>query len=482
MTSMIPILRCRLAIVAAGLTVVAGCGVAPDDAPAPADRPPNIVVLFADDLGYGDLGAYGHPTIRTPHLDQMAAEGQKWTNFYVAAPVCSPSRAALLTGRLPVRTGMYGTIEGTRVLFPDSPDGLAGDEVTIAEVLKARGYATAAFGKWHLGRSAAFLPGAQGFDQWLGLPYSNDMDLVEQRDEPWPGSIFLEPRSEYWNVPLMRDAEVIEQPADQTQLTRRYTDEAVAFIEANREQPFFLYVPYTMPHVPLFTSDAFVDVSAAGLYGDVIEEIDWSVGQILDTLREHGLDQRTLVLFTSDNGPWLVFDQQGGSAGLLRQGKGTTWEGGMRVPAVFWWPGTIAPATVREIGSTLDLLPTATALAGGELPSTRVLDGVDLGPALFETGDSSRNTMFFYRIGMLYAVRKGPFKAHFMTEGSYGQGGERVLHDPPLLFHLGQDPGEHFNVADQYPEVIADILAEVESHREALDVAPSVFDLRPDQP
>ena len=454
------------------------CGIAPDETPT-LERPPNIVVLFADDLGYGDLGAYGHPTIRTPNLDQMAAEGQKWTNFYVAAPVCSPSRAALLTGRLPVRNGMYGTLERTRVLFPESPDGLPGEEVTLAEALKDRGYAAAAFGKWHLGRTPDFLPLSQGFDQWLGLPYSNDMDLVARRDEPWPGSIFLEPRSEYWNVPLMRDDEIIERPADQTSLTRRYTEEAVAFIEAHREEPFFLYLPYTMPHVPLFRSDEFVDTSAAGLYGDVIEEIDWSVGQVLDTLREHGLEERTLVIFTSDNGPWLVFDQQGGSAGLLRQGKGTTWEGGMRVPAIFWWPRTIEPATVQAIGSSLDVFPTALALAGGDPPADRTLDGFDLRPVLFETGDSPRNTMFFYRLGMLYAFRKGPFKAHFITEGSYGEGGARVLHDPPLLYHLGQDPGEHFDVADQYPEVLADMLAEVEAHRQGFEIAPPIFDLRP---
>jgi len=455
------------------------CGEAQKETVTVDNRPPNIVVLFADDLGYGDLGNYGHPTIRTTNLDRMATEGQKWTNFYVASAVCSPSRAALLTGRLPMRSGMYGTTGRTRVLFPDSPQGFPDDEVTLAEALRDLDYVTGIYGKWHLGHLAESLPTAHGFDQWLGLPYSNDMDLVEHRDEPWPGSIFFDPKSEYWNVPLFRDDAIIERPVDQTVLTKRYTEEAVAFIETNREQSFFLYLPYTMPHVPLFASEAFNNVSRAGLYGDVIEEIDWSVGQILDALRNYGLEENTLVIFTSDNGPWLALDQHGGSAGLLRQGKGTTWEGGVRVPAIFWWPGTITPATVQAIGSSLDVFPTALALAGGTLPIDRAFDGLDLQPVLKATGDSPRKVLYHYRSGELYAVRKGPFKLHVITEGSYGQGGERVIHNPPLLFHLGEDPGEHFNVANQYPEVVADILTEIETHQAAFNTQASVFDLRP---
>ncbi len=417
--------------------------------PAQDERPPNIVIIFADDLGYGDLGAYGHPTIRTPNLDRMAAEGQRWTQFYVGASVCSPSRAALLTGRLPVRSGMYGTLGRTRVLFPDSPNGLPHEEVTLAEILKERGYATGVFGKWHLGHLPDYLPGQQGFDEYFGIPYSNDMDGTRE----YSMDLFWEPAIETWNVPLIDGTEIVERPAEQTTITRRYTERALAFIEANRDQPFFLYLPHSMPHVPLFRSESFVGKSAAGIYGDVIEEIDWSVGQIIGKLRELDLDERTLVVFTSDNGPWLVFKTHGGSAGLLNQGKGTTWEGGMRVPALFWWPGTIEPKTVMDIGTTMDVFTTAVGLGGGELPEGRVIDGLDLSPVLFGTGPSPRNVVPYYRYNELYAIRKGWFKAHFITQGEYGMGPERTLHDPPLLYHLGDDPGERFDVAEDHPDV-----------------------------
>ena len=405
--------------------------------PAQDERPPNIVIIFADDLGYGDLGAYGHPTIRTPNLDRMAAEGQRWTQFYVGASVCSPSRAALLTGRLPVRSGMYGTLGRTRVLFPDSPNGLPHEEVTLAEILKERGYATGVFGKWHLGHLPDYLPGQQGFDEYFGIPYSNDMDGTRE----YSMDLFWEPAIETWNVPLIDGTEIVERPAEQTTITRRYTERALAFIEANRDQPFFLYLPHSMPHVPLFRSESFVGKSAAGIYGDVIEEIDWSVGQIIGKLRELELEERTLVVFTSDNGPWLVFKTHGGSAGLLNQGKGTTWEGGMRVPALFWWPGTIEPKTVMDIGTTMDVFTTAVGLGGGELPEGRVIDGLDLSPVLFGTGPSPRNVVPYYRYNELYAIRKGWFKAHFITQGEYGMGPERTLHDPPLLYHLGDESG-----------------------------------------
>jgi arylsulfatase A-like enzyme len=444
-----------------------------------ADAPPNLIIIFADDLGYGDLGTYGHPTIRTPNLDRMADEGMKFTQFYSAASVCTPSRAALLTGRLPIRSGMAS--DGRRVLFPDSRLGLPADEVTIAEALKDQGYATAAIGKWHLGHLPPYLPTKQGFDEYYGIPYSNDMDRVAGGE--WQ-EIFWEPRVEYWNVPLMRGEEIVERPADQRTITRRYTGEAIQFIRTRKDGPFFIYLAHSMPHVPLFRSDDFVDTSRRGLYGDVIEEIDWSVGQVLDALREEGLADNTLVFFTSDNGPWLVFDTHGGSAGLLHGGKGMTWEGGMRVPGVAWWPGTIASGSVNSaVASTMDLFPTALGMAGRDLPGDRIMDGRDLLPML--TGASEepvRDVYFYYRGATLYAARKGPWKAHFVTEWAYLPDNQRTEHDPPRLFHLGHDPSEQYDVAAAHPEVIADILAEVERHRNGLNPRPSQLDARIDDP
>lgn len=440
-----------------------------------ADGPPNLVIIFADDLGYGDLGVYGHPTIRTPNLDRMAAEGMKFTQFYSAASVCTPSRAALLTGRLPVRNGMAS--DNRRVLFPDSKFGLPAEEITIAEALKERGYATAAIGKWHLGHLPPYLPTRNGFDTYYGIPYSNDMDRV--KDGEWQ-EIFWEPKVEYWNVPLMRDDEIIERPADQHTITKRYTEEAVQFIRTHKDEPFFIYLAHSLPHVPLFRAEAFADVSQRGLYGDVIEEIDWSVGQVLEALREEGLAENTLVFFTSDNGPWLVFDTHGGSAGLLHGGKGMTWEGGMRVPALAWWPGTIPAGTVNTaVTSTMDLFPTALSLAELSLPDDRVIDGRNLLPML--TGASNqevREAYFFYRGTTLYAIRKGPWKAHFITEWEYTSDNQRTEHDPPRLYHLDHDPSEQYDVAEEHPEVIADILAEVERHRANLTIPPTQLDAR----
>ena len=466
-----------LASVVVGSLWMAGCGGAPELVEESDDRPPNIVIIFADDLGYGDLGSYGHPTIATPTLDQMAAERQRWTNFYVGASVCSPSRAGLLTGRLHVRSGMYGSSEATRVLFPDSTGGLPLDEITIAEVLREQGYATGVVGKWHLGHLPQYLPTEHGFDSWFGLPYSNDMDATIQFSG-WRTPEYYEPRIEYWNVPLMRDAEIVERPAAQESLTRRYTEEAVAFIEANAERPFFLYMPHTMVHIPLFREAAFAGQSRAGIYGDVIEEIDWSVGQILETLDRLGLDDDTLVVFTSDNGPWTVFGEHGGTAGLLRRGKGSTWEGGMRVPAIFRWPGRITSGVVRDMGSTLDLFSTVMGLVGGDVPTDRTMDSFDLSPTLLEGASSPRETMFFHRYGELYAVRKGAYKAHFITQGSYGEGTERAEHDPPLLYNLEHDPSERFDVAGANPAIVADLVAEAEAHMTSLEIPTSQFDTR----
>ena len=424
--------------------------------------PPNVVIIFCDDLGYGDLACFGHPTIATPHLDRMAAEGQKWTNFYVAAPVCTPSRAAILTGRLPIRTGMCS--DKRRVLFPDSAGGLQPEEITIADALKTAGYATACIGKWHLGHLPQYLPTEQGFDTYLGIPYSNDMDRVAE--SPKGRAAFWDPKPEYFNVPLLRDKKEIERPANQYTITRRYTEEAVRFIKANQEKPFFIYLAHNLPHVPLFTSKEFNNVSLRGLYGDVIQEIDWSVGQVLNTLRDTGLAENTLVAFTSDNGPWLIFDQHGGSAGLLRGGKGSTWDGGMREPTLFWWPGKIQPGIVRGIGSTLDMLPTCASLAGAKLPKDLVLDGYDISPALLGTGPSPREEMFFYRGEQVFAVRKGPYKAHFTTQAGYRDKPQK--HDPPALYNLEHDPSEKYDIAKDHPDIVAELTKLAEAHKNAM--------------
>jgi arylsulfatase A len=453
-------------------------GAAPHLAAAQDGRPPNIVVIFADDMGYGDLGSFGAPSTRTPRLDAMAAEGQKWTNFYVQ-PVCSPSRAALLTGRLPVRSGMYGTPRASApmVFFDNAADGFPQTEITVAELLKSVGYRTGIIGKWHLGQLPQFLPLRHGFDSWFGLPFSHDMRMTVPRDKGFDTEAYYDPKPEYWDVPLMRNDEVIERPVDHRTLTKRYTEEAVRFIGANADRPFFLYLAHNLPHIPLARSDAFVGHSAAGIYGDVVEEIDWSVGQVLDALRAAGVERRTLVLFTSDNGPWLPFGTHAGSAGPLKQGKGTTWEGGVRTPAIFWWPGTVMPRTVTGIGSELDVLATAAVVAGAALPEDRTLDSVDLMPALRSaTEPSPRHEIFYYWDSELRAIRKDNFKAHFITSGAYGLGEPRAEHNPPLLFDLAADPGEQFDVAAEHAEIVAELVAAAEAHRRTVEKAPPRFD------
>ncbi len=429
---------------------------------AAAVEKPNIVIVFADDLGYGDLGCYGHPTMRTPNLDRMAAEGLRFTEFYSAAEVCTPSRAALLTGRYPIRNGMCGA---RRVLFQNSKGGLPPSEMTIAEAVKTRGYATAQIGKWHLGIHAGSRPLDHGFDFSFGLPYSNDMDA--RPDLPRGSSGSSTPPASGWNVPLMRNGEVIEQPAHQATLTKRYTGEAVRFIRENKNGPFLLYFAHTFPHVPLFASDEFRGKSRRGIYGDAVEELDWSVGQVLEALRTEGIAERTFVFFTSDNGPWLIMGNQGGSAGLLRDGKGSTWEGGMRVPGIAWWPGSIKPGVNRELATTMDLFTTAITLAGAALPTDRPVDGIDLSPSLLGGEPQVNRPFFFYRGDKLMACRVGEWKSHFMTQTGYGQPKE-VLHDPPLLFHLGIDPGESRNVASDHANVLNEIRAAVLSHQSNL--------------
>ena len=405
----------------------------------------------------------------------MANEGQKWTQFYAAAPVCTPSRAGLQTGRYPVRSGMCGF--GYRVLFPDSTGGLPQSEITIARMLKDAGYATHAVGKWHLGHLPRFLPTSHGYDTYFGIPYSNDMDTSKDAP-PWKEQ-FADPKSEYWNVPLMRGEAIIERPADQTTITERYTQETIKLIRKNRDQPFFIYLAHNLPHVPLFVSKPFEDVSLRGLYGDVIEEIDASTGRILDALREEeGLAENTLVVFTSDNGPWHMYKVQGGSAGLLRDAKGSTWEGGMREPTVFWWPEHIQPAVIMDVGSTLDLLPTFATLCGGKLPTDRTIDGVDLAGVLLHGESSLRKGMIYYHGDQVFALREGPYKAHFKTKTDFVGQQEPEIHTPPLLYNLEHDPAEKYNIAATHAEVVQRLLQRKLEHESGVKRVPNQLSLR----
>ena len=409
-----------------------------------ADLPrPNVVIVYIDDLGYADIGPFGATKQKTPHLDRMAAEGMKLTSFY-AAPVCSVSRAQLLTGCYGARVSVPG------VYGPASAQGLHPNEFTIAERLKPLGYATAIVGKWHLGDQPAFLPTHQGFDRYFGIPYSNDM----QRKAKATGERV---------VPLLRDDKVAELLTDeqQSKLVERYTDEAVGFIRANRDRPFFLYLPHNAVHTPIHPGERFRGKSANGRYGDWVEEVDWSVGRVLDTLRKLKLDGRTLVVFSSDNGPWAIKGADGGSAKPLRGSKGSTWEGGVRVPTIAWWPGKVPPATASTaVAGTIDLLPTCVAVAGGTLPPEPVIDGRDLSPVLFGTSRESPREAHYYFAGYnLQAVRQGPWKLAVAPQTDpVGKDTAEASREKPRLYNLDADVGETTNVAERHPEVVAKLL------------------------
>ena len=434
---------------------------------ANAGKLPNIVLLFADDQGYQDMGCFGSPNIKTPNFDKMAAEGTKFTDFYSVSAICSPSRAGLLTGCYPPRVGI------TRVLFPPNLQGLSKSEVTIADLLKARGYATCCIGKWHLGHGPDCLPTSQGFDSYYGIPYSNDMwyqgniplaDDAVFREGETAESVKAQDgkKRKRHKVPLMRDGKVIEYPADQATLTKRYTDEAIRFMTANKDKPFFLYVPHTMPHIPLFASEKFKGTSKRGLYGDVIEELDWSTGEILKAIQSLGLDENTLVIWTSDNGPWLSMKAKGGSALPLKGGKFTTWEGGMREPTVMRWPGKIPAGTVcSQVAATIDFLPTFAALAGAKPPSGRVIDGKNILPLMLgEPGAKSPHEAFFYYRGTtLEAVRAGKWKLRVEKKGGKKRKGKDKAQAKPttiakMLFDLEADVSETTDLADKHPDIV----------------------------
>ena len=421
---------------------------------AAATTKPNFVIILIDDMGYGDVGPFGSLLNRTPNLDRMATEGMRLTSFY-AAPVCTPSRAQMMTGCYAKRVSMPD------VIFPSCPTGLGAKEHTVAALLKRQGYATMAIGKWHLGDQPEFLPTRRGFDHYLGLPYSNDMGgptrpTAKEATKKNKKDPDAQPRPP---LPLLRDGKVIEAPANQDALTTRYTEEAVKFITANRSRPFFLYLPHTAVHVPLHPGPAFKNKSANGRYGDWVEEVDWSVGRVLNTLRDLKLAERTLVLFTSDNGPWLTQGTNGGIAGPLHGGKGTTWEGGMREPTIAWWPGKIPAHSVCDaLVSEVDVLPTLVKLAGGKVPADRKIDGKDIWPLLScQTTISPHDALFYFNSRKLEAVRSGPWKLAIAPQGTGlpKEAAEPVKHTGPRLYNLDTDIGELTDVAAQHPDVVA---------------------------
>ena len=439
---------------AAASFAVSGCSNAsPRVGKSRKTKSPNFVVISCDDLGYGDIGCFGSKKHRTPNIDKMAAEGMRFTGFYVTSGVCTPSRSSLMTGCYPRRVNMHQSARGEWVLFPVAKKGLNPEEITIAEVLKGRGYATACVGKWHLGDQPQFLPTKQGFDYYFGIPYSNDMGSRQRKQNP--------------PLPLMRNEKVIEAPADQNTLTKRYTEEVVKFIKKNKARPFFVYLPHTMPHNPVHSSEAFRGKSANGGFGDCVEEIDWSTGQILQALKELGIDDNTLVVFTSDNG---AASRWGGSNLPLSGFKGSTMEGGMREPCVMRWPGKIPAGTsCDELACTMDLLPTFAKLAGTEAPGDRVIDGKDIRALMAgeEGAESPHEAFYYYFRDQLQAVRSGKWKLH-LSRKTRPRNNKPAQTIPAKLYDLKADIAEKNNVFDKHPDIVKRLEALAQKAREDL--------------
>jgi len=416
---------------------------------------PNFIIIFVDDLGYGDIGCFGSTANRTPAVDAMAREGTKFTSFYVTSGVCSPSRSSLMTGCYPLRVGLHESSKGCFVLVPQDKRGLNPSEITIAEVLKGQGYATACIGKWHLGDQPPFLPRRFGFDYYFGIPFSNDMGSETDQDK----------KGKLPPLPLMRNETVIEAPVDQRTVTKRYTAEAIAFIEANKDKPFLLYLPHMHVHRPLRPGEQFAGKSANGAYGDTVEEVDFSTGEILGAVKKLGLDENTLVIFTSDNGACRP-----GSNAPLSGGKATTMEGGMRVPCVMRWPGKVSAGCVcDEVASTLDMLPTLARLAGTSAPTDRAIDGKDItGLILGEPGAKSPHTegFFYYFMSQLQAIRLGKWKLRLGLDPEIAKWmGTPQGKTEARLYDLEADIGEKTNVAADHPDVVAKLTALAEVAR-----------------